>query len=79
MGSVVVLTAGRERAGVQVGNWTEVQAVSKVSGAIIPSSAERVRVAEKPARVLKSEGVMVVILLFWVLTMGQEGGEFRKY
>ena len=49
MGSVVVLTAGRERAGVQVGNWTEVQAVSKVSGAIIPSSAERVRGAEKLA------------------------------
>ena len=60
-------------AGVQVGNCTVVQAVSKVSGAIIPSSAERVRATEKPAQILMSEGIMVVILPFWVLTMGQAG------
>jgi hypothetical protein len=62
MGAVVVLAAGRGDAGIQGGSGTEVQAASKVNGATIPSSAERVRAGEVPARVVESKGCIVVIL-----------------
>ncbi len=70
LGAVVVLAAGRGKAGIQGGSGTEVQAASKVNGATIPSSAERVRPGEVPVRIEESKRGMVVIL-FWVLTMGQ--------